>query len=124
MSSIPSPNPIYLTGIWNWSLIPITTPPLAVPSSLVMASSFDSYASGSDDEGDWKQYNIHGRVGTGSSDNSDYLEGFMRNNPTKIYGANYAEVEISPEWFSSTDFEEYNYVDLMDVNLSITTLCS
>ena len=80
--------------------------------TLVMASSFDSYASGSDDEGDWKQYNIHGRVGTGSSDNSDYLEGFMRNNPTKIYGANYAEVEISPEWFSSTDFEEYNYVDL------------
>ena len=92
--------------------------------TLVMASSFDSYASGSDDEGDWKQYNIHGRVGTGSSDNSDYLKGFMRNNPTKIYGANYAEVEISPEWFSSTDFEEYNYVDLMDVNLSITTLCS
>lgn len=80
--------------------------------TLVMASSFDSYASGSDDEGDWKQYHIHGRVGTGSSDNSDYLEGFMRNNPTKIYDANYAEVEISPEWFSSTDFEEYNYVDL------------
>ena len=35
---MPSPRPMYLTGIWNWSLIPITTPPLAVPSNLVIAS--------------------------------------------------------------------------------------
>lgn len=32
--------------------------------TLVMASSWDAYSSGSDDEGDWKQYHIHGRVGT------------------------------------------------------------
>ena len=36
-SSIFSPSPIYFTGTFNWSEIPITTPPLAVPSSLVMA---------------------------------------------------------------------------------------
>ena len=36
-SSIPSPRPIYFTGTFSWSLMPITTPPLAVPSSLVMA---------------------------------------------------------------------------------------
>lgn len=80
--------------------------------TLVMASSFDAYASGSDEEGDWKQYHIHGRVGTGTSNSSDYLEGFMRNNPTQIYDTNYAEVDISPEWFETTDFESYNYVDL------------
>ena len=80
--------------------------------TLVMASSWDSYSSGSDDEGNWKQYHIHGRVGTGTSDNADYLEGFQRNNPTKIYQNNYAEVEISPEWYLTDEFEEYNYVDL------------
>ena len=80
--------------------------------TLVMASSFDAYSSGSDEEGDWKQYHLHGRVGTGTSASSDYLEGFSRNNPTKIYQSNYAEVEISPEWYATTDFEEYNYVDL------------
>ena len=36
-SSIFSPRPIYFTGTFNWSEIPITTPPLAVPSSLVIA---------------------------------------------------------------------------------------
>jgi len=80
--------------------------------TLVMASSFDAYSSGSDDEGDWKQYHLHGRVGKGTSSSSDYLEGFNRNNPTKIYQKNYAEVEISPEWYATTDFDQYNYVDL------------
>ena len=80
--------------------------------TFVMASSWDSYSSGSDDEGNWKQYHIYGRVGTGTSDNADYLEGFQRNNPTKIYQNNYAEVEISPEWYLTDEFEEYNYVDL------------
>lgn len=80
--------------------------------TLVMASSFDAYSSDSDDEGDWRQYHLHGRVGKGTSSSSDYLEGFNRNNPTKIYQKNYSEVEISPEWYATTDFEEYNYVDL------------
>ena len=80
--------------------------------TLVMASSFDAYSSGSDDEGNWKQYHIHGRAGTGTSNTSDYLEGFMRNNPTKIYQNDYNEVSISPEWFLTDEFEEYNYVDL------------
>ena len=72
--------------------------------TLVMASSYDAYSSGSDDDGDWKQYHLHGRVGKGTSSSSDYLEGFNRNNPTKIYQNNYAEVEISPEWYATTDF--------------------
>ena len=80
--------------------------------TLVMASSFDAYSSGSDDEGNWKQYHIHGRVGTGTSNSSDYLEGFMRNNPTKIYQNDYNEVFISPEWYLTDEFEEFNYVDL------------
>ena len=80
--------------------------------TLVMASSWDSYSSGSDDGGNWKQYHIHGRVGTGTSDNADYLEGFQRNNPTKVYQNNYAEVEIAPQWYLTDEFEEYNYVDL------------
>ena len=33
--SMPSPTPMHLTGILNWSEMPMTTPPLAVPSSLV-----------------------------------------------------------------------------------------
>ena len=37
ISSIPSPTPIYLIGIFNWSQIEITTPPFAVPSNLVNA---------------------------------------------------------------------------------------
>ena len=80
--------------------------------TLVMASSFDAYASGSDSDGNWKQYHIHGRVGTGTSNTSDYLEGFLRNNQSKIYQNNYAEVQISPEWYATTSFEDYNYVDL------------
>ncbi len=36
-SSIPSPTPINFIGILNWSEIPKTTPPFAVPSNLVTA---------------------------------------------------------------------------------------
>ena len=43
-SSISSPTSMYFTGIWNWSEIPITTPPFAVPSSFVTASAFTSVA--------------------------------------------------------------------------------
>lgn len=80
--------------------------------TLVMVSSFDAYSSGSDDEGDWRQYHLHGRVGTGTSISSDYLEGFSRNNPSKFYDNNYAEIEISPTGYATTDFEEFNYFDL------------
>ncbi|MBR3140302.1 MAG: hypothetical protein IKF11_05500 [Methanobrevibacter sp.] len=80
--------------------------------TLVMASSFDAYNQGSDDDGNYKQYHLHGRVGTGSSNASDYLEGFDRNNPTKFYQNDYAEVEISPEWYATASLEDYNYVDL------------
>ena len=55
---------------------------------------------------------MQGRVGTGSSNASDYLEGFDRNNPTKFYQNDYAEVEISPEWYATASLEDYNYVDL------------
>ena len=80
--------------------------------TLVQVSSWDAYNQGSDSRGNYKQYHIHGRVGTGFSSNSDYLEGFSRNNPTKIYDSNFAEVEIAPTFFATTEFEEYNYVDL------------
>lgn len=80
--------------------------------TLVLASSWDAYSSGSDEEGDYKQYHLHGRVGTGTSSSSDYIEGFSRNNPTKIYQQNYAEVEIAPEWFATSSLDDYNYVDL------------
>ena len=80
--------------------------------TLVQVSSWDAYNQGSDTNGSYKQYHIHGRVGTGFSSNSDYLEGFNRNNPTKIYDSNFAEVEIAPTFFATTDFEDYNYVDL------------
>lgn len=80
--------------------------------TLVQVSSWDAYNSRSDCEGNYKQYHIHGRVGTGFSSSSDYLEGFDRNNPTKFYDNNFAEVEISPTFFATEDFEEYNYVDL------------
>ena len=80
--------------------------------TLVLASSFDAYNQGSDDEGDWKQYHLHDRVGTGTSNTSDYLEGFSRNNPSKLYQTNYAEIEVSPTMYATTDFEEFNYVDL------------
>lgn len=80
--------------------------------TLVMASSWDAYNSGSDGEGNYKQYHIHGRVGNGFSDNSDYLEGFSRNNPSKIYDNNYHEVEVAPTFYATTEFEDFNYVDL------------
>ena len=80
--------------------------------TLVLASSWDAYSSGSDEEGDYKQYHLHGRVGTGTSSSLDYIEGFSRNNPTKIYQQNYAEVEIAPEWFATSSLDDYNYVDL------------
>ena len=80
--------------------------------TLVQVNSNDAYASGSDDEGNYKQYHFHGRVSNGFSSGSDYLEGFDRNNPTKIYDNNYHEVEIAPAWFLTEEFEEYNYVDL------------
>ena len=80
--------------------------------TLVQVSSWDAYNSGSVDGGNYKQYHIHGRVGTGFSASSDYLEGFDRNNLSKIYDNNFAEVEISPTFFATEEFEEYNYVDL------------
>ena len=80
--------------------------------TLVQVNSNDAYASGTDEGGNYKQYHFHGRVSTGFSIDSDYLEGYSRNNPTKIYDNNYHEVEIAPQWFLTTDFEEYNYVDL------------
>ncbi|WP_295115468.1 hypothetical protein [uncultured Methanobrevibacter sp.] len=80
--------------------------------TLVQVSSWDAYNSSSDDEGSYKQYHIHGRVGNGFSASSDYLEGFSRNNPTKIYDNNFAEVEISPTFYATTEFEDFNYVDL------------
>ena len=80
--------------------------------TLVQVSSWDAYNQGSDEDGNYKQYHIHGRVGNGFSSSSDYLEGFSRNNPTKIYDDNFAEVEISPTFFETTEFEDYNYVDL------------
>ena len=80
--------------------------------TLVQVSSWDAYNQGSDEDGNYKQYHIHGRVGNGFSSGSDYLEGFSRNNPTKIYDNNFAEVEISPTFFETTEFEDYNYVDL------------
>ena len=80
--------------------------------TLVMVSSWDRYSSGSDSDGNYNQYNIHGRVADGFSDSSDYLEGFSNSNPTKIYTDNFAEEEIAPTWYATTDFDAYNYVDL------------
>ena len=80
--------------------------------TLVQVNSNDAYASGTDDDGDYKTYHFHGRVSKGFSDDSDYLEGFDRNNPTHIHDNNYHEIEITPNWYATTDFEEFNYVDL------------
>lgn len=55
---------------------------------------------------------MHGRAGTGNSSSSDYLEGFSCNNPTRIYKNIYGEIEISPQWYATADFDQYNYVDL------------
>lgn len=54
-------------------------------STLVQAVSYDEYNSGSDDDGDYIQCHIHGRAGRGSSDSADYIEGFLRDNPTKSF---------------------------------------
>ena len=80
--------------------------------TLVQVNSNDSYGSGTDEEGSYKTYHFHGRVSNGFSSSSDYLEGFDRNNPSHIYDNNYHEVEICPNMFATTDFEDYNYVDL------------
>ena len=80
--------------------------------TLVLASSFDAYNEGSDEDGNWKQYHLHDRVGTGMSSDADYLEGFSMNNPSKIYETDYAEIEVSPTMYATTDFGDFNYVDL------------
>jgi hypothetical protein len=80
--------------------------------TLVQVNSNDAYASDVDSQGNYKQYHFHGRVSNAFSSDSDYLEGFDRNNPTKIYDNDYHEVEIAPAWFLTNEFEEYNYVDL------------
>lgn len=80
--------------------------------TLVQVNSNDAYASGSDDDGDYKQYHFHGRVSKGFSSDSDYLEGFDRNNPTRVYATTYNEVEIIPNWYETIEFEDFNYVDL------------
>lgn len=80
--------------------------------TLIQVNSSDAYASETDDDGDYKQYHFHGRVSKGFSNDSDYLEGFDRNNPTYIHDNNYHEIEISPNMYATTDFEDFNYVDL------------
>lgn len=80
--------------------------------TLVQVNSNDAYASGSDEDGDYKQYHFHGRVSKGFSIDSDYLEGFDRNNPTRVYATAYNEVEIIPNWYETNEFEDFNYVDL------------
>ena len=80
--------------------------------TLVQVNSNDAYASGSDEDGDYKQYHFHGRVSKGFSSDSDYLEGFDRNNPTRVYATTYNEVEIIPNWYETNEFEDFNYVDL------------
>ena len=100
------------TTILNWASSSKSYCMFNGQATLTLASSFDAYASGSDGEGNYKQYRLHGRVSTGTSNTADYLEGFDRNNPTKVYDNNYAEVEIAPEWYLTSSFDEYNYVDL------------
>ena len=80
--------------------------------TLVQVNSNDAYASGSDEEGDYKNYHFHGRVSKGFGSDSDYLEGFDRNNPTRVYATTYNEVEIIPNWYETNEFEDFNYVDL------------
>ena len=81
-------------------------------ATLVQANSNDAYASGSDEEGNYKNYHFHGRVSKGFSSDSDYLEGFDRNNPTRVYATTYNEVEIIPNGYETNEFEDFNYVDL------------
>lgn len=80
--------------------------------TLVQVNSNDAYASGSDEEGNYKNYHFHERVSKGFSSDSDYLEGFDRNNPTKVYATTYNEVEIIPNGYETNEFEDFNYVDL------------
>ena len=80
--------------------------------TLVQVNSNDAYASGSDEERNYKNYHFHGRVSKGFSSYSDYLEGFDRNNPTRVYATTYNEVEIIPNWYETNEFEDFNYVDL------------
>ena len=79
---------------------------------LVMSSSWDAYNSGTDDDGDWKQYHIHMRAGTGFSASSDYLEASSRNNPSQIHQTTYDEVMMDATYYADTEFSEFNYLDL------------
>ena len=81
-------------------------------SDLVMSSSWDAYNSGTDEEGDWKQYHYHMRAGTGYSASSDYLEGFGRNNPTHIHQTTYDEVMIDATFYEDSELSSFNYFDL------------
>ena len=81
-------------------------------SDLVMSSSWDAYNSGTDEEGDWKQYHYHMRAGTGFSASSDYLEGFSRNNPAHIHQTSYDEVMIDATFYEDSELSSFNYFDL------------
>ena len=81
-------------------------------SDLVMSSSWDAYNSGTDEEGDWKQYHYHMRAGIGFSASSDYLEGFGRNNPTHIHQTTYDEVMIDATFYEDSELSNFNYFDL------------
>ncbi|WP_295727056.1 hypothetical protein [uncultured Methanobrevibacter sp.] len=81
-------------------------------SDLVMSSSWDAYNSGTDEEGDWKQYHYHMRAGTGFSASSDYLEGFVRNNPTHVHQTTYDEVMIGATFYEDSELSNFNYFDL------------
>ena len=64
------------------------------------------------EEGDWKQYHLHMRAGTGYSASSDFLEGFERNNPTHIHQATYDEVMIDATFYEDSELSSFNYFDL------------
>ena len=81
-------------------------------SDLVMSSSWDAYNSGTDEEGDWKQYHYHMRAGSGFSASSDYLEGFIRNNPTQVHQTSYHEVMIDATFYEDSELSSFNYFDL------------
>ncbi len=74
-------------------------------SDLIMSSSWDAYNSGTDEEGDWKQYHYHMRAG-------NYLEGFMRNNPTHVHQTTYDEVMIDATFYEDSELSNFNYFDL------------
>lgn len=81
-------------------------------SDLVMSSSWDAYNSGTDEEGDWKQYPYHMIAGNGFSASSDYLEGFVRNNPTHVHQTTYDEVMIDATFYEDSELSNFNYFDL------------